>query len=283
MGSYRLNLGTCKGLPEPAKLAAAMETLRPKDGEDNYELAVTRAVHAGEAVLADLLVRKTRTVRKWDAAKGEMTEHPVESDSVMTVRLHPALDLVSTYAGGARTITDVHVLLASELCLPVVTDVVKLDLLSAVRELQRRVNRFTLVQVKHTEFASDSYTSGPFAPRFIDTQHGLDFLEEQEAGIEAAVVTFAGPSKRVRVTIRQEVGFAYSCHDDDQAAVQKILMGIAFPSERRILEAVRDLCPKDGETSVTFTTGDGAQAKSVTLTKESRKRANRKLGEKDDA
>lgn len=282
MGAYRLNLATCQGLLPAAALAARLEMLKPK-ADDDYEFAVLEVRAAESIVQADILVRSWRKVQQWDPDKKAMTEHEVRVEKVLPAMLWPEKELMATVSGGVRTLETVYVLLATELALPVVYSVVELDLLQAVQSLQKTQTRFQLKAVKHSEFASDSYTSGPFAPRFLDTVHGLEFVEEYQPAIQAVTCTFAGPSRRVRIVMRDQVGFSYSCHDDDADAVKKVLMDLAFPGERRLLEAVRDLCPKDGQTSVTFTTGDGAESKTVTLTKESRTRANRKLGEKDDA
>jgi len=283
MGSYRLNLATCKGLPPAKQLADRMETLKPKT-DDDYEFAVL-AVRAGEGiVLADVLVRSWRKVSEWNVEKAMMEAKDVRVEKVLPCMLWPDKELLATVTGGVSTLETIMVLLATELALPVVVEPVQIDLLYAIEELRTRQNRFQLKAVKHSAFASDSYTEGPFAPRFLDTVHGIDFCRENESAIDAVTVTWAGPSKRVRLVMRKQVGFSYSCHEDDAEVVKTVLMNLAFPSDRRILEAVRDLCPKDGQSSVSLTTtGKDGKTETVTLTNESRKRANRKLGASEDA
>ncbi|MFW6062169.1 MAG: hypothetical protein ACOC93_05110, partial [Planctomycetota bacterium] len=65
--------------------------------------------------------------------------------------------------------------------------------------------------------------SGPYAPKFLDSEHGKEFIEQYLDFLDSASVRFQGPSGRVNVTLKNLACFSYSCQEDDQPWVQSIL------------------------------------------------------------
>ena len=65
--------------------------------------------------------------------------------------------------------------------------------------------------------------TGAYAPKFMDSQHGQEFMEEYAEQMVSASVKFAAPTGRATVTLTPKACFGFSCNEDDQPAVQSIL------------------------------------------------------------
>ena len=64
---------------------------------------------------------------------------------------------------------------------------------------------------------------GTYAPKFLDSESGKDFLSEHEEYVTSAGVRFSGPTGRINVLLGPKASFSYSCNEDDQAAAQAVL------------------------------------------------------------
>ena len=96
-----------------------------------------------------------------------------------------------------------------------------------MQKLSKETQRFQLRAARISEYAHNSFMSGPYAPKFLDTQHGLDFMEGYADYITSASVRFAGQNGRINVTLSPKACFSYSCHEDDQTVAQTLLRKLA--------------------------------------------------------
>jgi len=224
MATFRLNIARIRGCPAPAKIAAALKEYGLPDGE---EFGVLNHSLAGEAVWATIIRRTTQAVQTLDPDSREVASAPIERVTVYPFALKPSVEALEVYAGSAAAIEQVGLFLAGSLALPTVTEPIELDIASAVGKLLRLTEKFQLRSVRISEYAHNSFMSGPYAPKFLDSEHGRDFLEEYAEFVTAATVRFAGPTGRVNVTLSGRACFGYSCNEDDQPAVQSILRKLA--------------------------------------------------------
>ena len=87
----------------------------------------------------------------------------------------------------------------------------------------KETSKFQLRAVRASDYAANSYMIGTYAPKFMDTDHGLKFMEDYAEGLKSVQVRFAGPSARVTATLTPSACFGYSCDEDDQPEVQQVL------------------------------------------------------------
>jgi hypothetical protein len=64
---------------------------------------------------------------------------------------------------------------------------------------------------------------GPYSPKFQDTEHGKDFLEEYAEAVTSASIRFQGPHGKVTVGVSPKAAFSFSCNEEDPPAVKNIL------------------------------------------------------------
>jgi len=223
MASYKLNVAKIQGCPPPPELGRALEEFALPAGE---EFGVLNHAVAERAVYATIVRRTQQAVQAVDAEAREVTSRPVERVNVYPFAVRPGGEILEIYAGGAGGIEQVGLFFSSCLALPVVVEAVELDIPRAIDHLSRITERFRLVSIRVSEYAHNAYMSGVYAPKFLDTQHGVDFLDEYAEHTAGARVRFAAPSGRVNVNLRPRACFSFSCAEEDQAVVQSILLRI---------------------------------------------------------
>ncbi len=152
-----------------------------------------------------------------------MTSAAVEKVTVYPFAIKPSTEVLEVYAGSSAGIEQVGLFLSGSLALPTVVDPIEVDIPSAIEKLARNTEKFQHRSIRVSEYAHNSYMSGPYAPKFLDSQHGVDFLDEYAEFVAAASVRFAGPTGRVNVKLSPKACFSYSCNEDDQPTVQSIL------------------------------------------------------------
>jgi len=91
----------------------------------------------------------------------------------------------------------------------------------------KSTEKFQLRSVRVSDYAHSSFMSGPYAPKFLDSQHGRDFLEEYAEAVTAAGVRFACPGGRATVSLTPKACFGFSCSEEDQPFVQALLRKLA--------------------------------------------------------
>ncbi|MGC9453310.1 MAG: hypothetical protein ACP5HU_00450 [Phycisphaerae bacterium] len=220
MASYRLNVARIQGCPAPKDVDQAMADFALPETEEFGVLNHS----ATSAAAFGTMVRKTQqSVQTLDEEAGEVTASSVERVQVYPFAVRPEAEILEVYAGSASAIEQLATFFSSCLALPTVVETIELDVLSAIEKLSKSTQRFQLRSARVSDYAHNSYMAGAYAPKFLDSQHGVNFLEEYADFVSTAQVRFAGPSGRVNVHLSPKACFRYSCHEDDQATVQSIL------------------------------------------------------------
>lgn len=232
MASFRFNVARIKGCPSPEEVAQAMEEFGLPETEEygvlNYSVT--------DDTLFGTIIRKTQqAIQKLDAETREITAAPVEKVTVFPFAVKPAMEHLEIYAGGNTAIEQVGMFFSSCLAFATVTEAIEVDVVSALEKLQENTQRFQLVSIRVSDYAHNSYMIGPYIPKFIDSQHGLDFLNQYLEALQSATVRFAGPSGRVNVKITPNACFSFSCSEDDEPVVKshlRKLVGINSPAPK---------------------------------------------------
>ncbi|MBT7171940.1 MAG: hypothetical protein HN909_09275 [Phycisphaerales bacterium] len=220
MASFKLNLAMYDG-PDAATIAAAMEQYgRPEDSE----YGVLNFSAAEEVVFATIIRRVHQAVPQLDEESEELTSRPIEKVTLLPVGIYPAKQRLEVYEGGPAAIDYVTNFLANELALAVVVNQIELDVATAVEKLEKNTQRFQLKSIRVSEYAHNSYMMGPYAPKFLDTASGMEFLNEYVDFCTSAQVRFQGPRGRISVTVSPKSCFRYSLsEEDDKPHVQSLL------------------------------------------------------------
>ena len=212
MATYKLNIARIQGCPPPAELDKALEAYGlPED--DEFGVLNHSATPQG---VFGTIVRKDREAR-------EVTAQPVEKVQVYPFGINPKAGTLEVYAGSAAAIEQIGIFLGGSLALPTVVEAIELDLPGALDKLAQHTEKFQLKSVRVSDYAHNSYMSGVYAPKFLDTEHGKEFLEEYAQFLASASVRFAMPMGRANVHLSPTACFSYSCHEEDRPPVQTIL------------------------------------------------------------
>ncbi len=220
MASYKLNVARIRGCPQPAEVEKAMAAFGLPEAEEFGVLNHS----ATESAAFGTIVRKTQqAVQTLDEEAGEVTASAVERVHVYPFGVRPEGEVLEVYAGSASSIEQVATFFSSCLALPTVVETIELDVLSAIEKLGKMTKRFQLRAARISDYAHNSYMAGAYAPKFLDTQHGVNFLEEYVDYISSAQVRFAAEAGLANVHLSPKACFRYSCHEDDQPTVQGIV------------------------------------------------------------
>jgi hypothetical protein len=190
---------------------------------ESEEFGVLSHQAAETTIFATIVRRTQQTLPRLDTESKELTAAPVERVTVYPFAIKPSAARLELYAGSAAGIEQVGAFLSSCLALPTMVEGIELDLPGALEKLAATTKSFQLRAIRVSEYAHNSYMVGPYAPKFLDSEHGKDFMEEHIETITSASVRFAGPKGKVMVSLSPKACFTYSCNEDDQAAVQAIL------------------------------------------------------------
>jgi len=220
MASFRLNIARIRGCPGPGELIEAMEEFGLPDSE---EFGVLNCSASGPSAFVTVIRKTEQAVQRLDVEAREVTTAAIEKVTVYPFGVRPGSEVLEIYAGSAAGIEQVGLFLAGCLALPVVVEPIELDIASAIDKLSERTEKFQLRSLRVTEYAHNSFMSGPYSPKFLDSEHGRDFMEEYVDYISAASVRFVAPTGRVTVTLSPKACFAFSCNDEDQPFVHSIL------------------------------------------------------------
>ena len=215
-----MNFATCKGLGTPGEIVEALERFGLAETE---EVGVLHADQAGPAAFGTLVRRTNLTIQRLDAETREVLTDVVERVALLPFGAFPELERLEVYAGSASAVEQVGAFLSTGLGMAVVTDPVELDLVGAVEKLSKDTSKFQLRGVRATDYAANSYMIGTYAPKFMDTDHGMQFMEQYAEALKSVQVRFAGPSGRATATLTPNACFSYSCHEDDQPEIQQVL------------------------------------------------------------
>ncbi|MBN1555894.1 MAG: hypothetical protein JXA11_14215 [Phycisphaerae bacterium] len=221
MASFKLNLATINNCPSIKDLTEALAEYHLPEAEEFGVLNHT----AGEGAVYATILRKThQAIQRLDAESNEVLTDAVEKVTVYPIGVFPKRGLLEVYEGSATGIEQIGAFFASGLALPTVVSPIDLDIPSAIDKLRAETDRFQLKSIRVSEYAHNSYMSGPYGPKFLDSEHGMDFLREYVDYVTSANCRFQAPNGRATVTLSPKACFRFSLNnEDDQPAVQSIL------------------------------------------------------------
>ena len=220
MPSFKLHIARIRNCPPPEKVEAALKEFGLPESE---EYGVLNHSATETSVFATVARRHQQAVEKLDPETAEVTSQPVERVNIYPFAVRPADEVLEVYAGAASAIEQVGAFLAGCLAMPTIVEAIELDVLDAIARLAKNTQRFQLRSVRVSDYAHNAYMAGVYAPKFLDTQHGLEFLEEYGEFLTAASVKFVVPGGRAGANLAPTASFSYSCSEDDQPTVQSIL------------------------------------------------------------
>lgn len=221
MASFKLNLATITNSPPVKDLAEALEEYGLPENE---EFGVLNHTAAEAAVFATILRKTHQAIQRLDAKTSEVLTDAVEKVTVYPIGVFPRRGVLEVYEGSATGIEQIGAFFASGLALPTVVAPIDLDIPAAIDKLRAETDRFQLKSIRVSEYAHSSYMSGPYTPKFLDSEHGMDFLREYVDYVTSANCRFQAPNGKVTLTLSQKACFRYSLNnEDDQPAVQAIL------------------------------------------------------------
>jgi len=220
MATYKLNIARIRRCPPPERLAEALEAFGlPED--DEY--GVLNHSATPRAVFGTVVRKVEQAVQRLDAEAREVTAAAVEKVQVYPFGIRPDAEVLELYAGGVSSIEKMGEFLSGSLGLPTAVEVIEVDVPAALAKLTKLTERLQLQSVRVADYAHNSYMAGPYAPKFLDSEHGREFLEEYAESVTAASVRFACPMGRTRVKLSPKACFSFSCHEDDRPVVLSIL------------------------------------------------------------
>lgn len=221
MASYTLNLATVEHCPPVRQLQEALEEYGLPESE---EFGVLNCTASDTAVFATVLRKTQQAYQRLDATGGEVLTESVEKVLVYPIGVFPRTGRLEVYEGAARGIEQIGAFFAGGLALPTVVAPIEVDLPAAVETLRRQSDQFQLKGIRVSEYAHDSYMSGPYAPKFLESEHGLEFLKEYADFVTSAACRFRVSRGQATVTLRPKACFRFSLnHEEDLPAVQAIL------------------------------------------------------------
>jgi hypothetical protein len=224
MASFKLNLARIDGCPSPPDLAKKMDAYGLPEAEP---FGVLHCLATPQSVVATVVHRTQQSIQRLDTESGDVTTDAVEKAAVYPIGMFPKRHMLEIYEGAATGIDRVAEFLAGGLGLGTVVLPIELDILQAIHKLRSQADRFQLKSVRIKDYAHDSYMAGPYGPTFLDSEHGLEFLETYAESVTAAVVRFQGQAGRVSVNLSPRACFRYSLsHEDDNPSVQALLRSL---------------------------------------------------------
>jgi hypothetical protein len=221
MASFKLHVARLEGCPPAAEVAEMMEEYGLPEGD---EFGVLHSTSARDACYGEIIRRTHQAVQKLDPRTQGVLTTAVEKVTVYPVGIFPQRGILEVYDAPLGGVEQVAAFLAGGLALPTVVTLLEVDVPSAIDKLATSTERFQLRSLRVKDYAHNSYMNGPYAPKFLDSEHGKEFLEEYADHVSSANVRFAGPGGRVTVTLSPKASFSYSLlEEDDKPAVQAIL------------------------------------------------------------
>lgn len=225
MASFKLNIAVIDNCPDAEKLGKAIESYGVPENE---EFGVLGCTASDSVVYAQILRRTSQAIQKFDPETSEVSTTAVEKAVIIPCGIFPEKGVLETYEGTSTGLDQIANFLASSLALPTVVTQIPVDIPAAIDKLKANTPGFQLKSIRISEYAANSYMSGPYAPNFFETEHGCDFLKEYVEYVTQASVKFQGPHGRVTATLTPKACFRYSISNEDdknivQAALRKLL------------------------------------------------------------
>ena len=220
MASFKLNIARIRNCPPVGKVAKAIEAFGAPETE---EFAVINHSAAEQSVFATVVRKTQQSLQLLDAKSRQITATTVEKVTAYPFALRVQAQLLEVYAGSSAAIEQVGTFLTGAISLPIEVEHIEMDIPAAIDTLSKSSQKFQLRSVRLSEYAHNSFVCGPYAPKFLDSQHGRDFMDEYQQAITGASVRLAMPGGLVTVNLCPRACFGFSCNEDDVPAVQALL------------------------------------------------------------
>jgi hypothetical protein len=262
MSAHKIVLGHCRGAADDGLFCAAgVDGFA--DAMEAFGLAPTEDVgvwggqgRSPKRLTATLAIRSRRKYsRPKPAADGpssdlacDLETVEVEHTELVEFALWPADERLEVY-GTISQFERVAEFIQFGLQAGTQSSVLVGDLNTMVDRALEMLDRAALLSARVTELARTSYMIGPYAPKFLDTDHGREFLAEYAESASTAVIRFAGPSKRACLTLSGAGAVSFTCDADDVDEVTE---------QVRALYGVQDAIERCKKIGLTFKNGDGA-------------------------
>lgn len=220
MDPHTLNIARVTGLPSLKALGSAFAIFGvPADGL----FGVINPTTSRDFVSATLIFRCSQTVRRIEPTTAAVVTAEIDKVAVYPFTVYPAKGVIEVRAGGINGLSRIQDFLTACLSTAVIVEPVELDISIAARKLNSQTERFLVRSVRVAHFAAKSHMSGPYSPRFTDSDFGMDFIDAHADSITTANVRFAASAGTVALTLNSRSCFKYSCNEDDSISVQNIL------------------------------------------------------------
>ena len=145
----------------------------------------------------------------------ELVTRDVLRVTPLDMAINTKLGLLETYGGGTGSIENASMFLAGALALAVLAEAQKIDVIKAIDWLTANVERLQVRRSDISDYSHNSYMIGPYAPKFLDSQHGLDFTQEYIAGVKKVAVRFSGPAGHIGLNLTAAASFTGTVKDED--------------------------------------------------------------------
>jgi len=236
MPSFQIHIASI-ALDNPDILVQRLDQFIKRQGDalsTNSEFVVLKYHRAeGSPTVRIELARRIpcnlQTIASGPGGNLHLTATPAARAVASTVLINTAAERIETYGPGAKSLDHAaEGFLINELGIPVLWERMKVDISEAIDKLAADVERLRIVRTGIGDYSHNSYMIGPYSPKFLDSQHGLDFTQEYIEGVKTVRVKFAGPSGPVSLSVKPVSSFSGSIKDDDDLAyVQSICRKLA--------------------------------------------------------
>jgi hypothetical protein len=232
MSSYQIHLARLTGTDDAAALTAAVkeyeQTQKPPFVEQFAVLGVSGGKSAVRIAAAYCTGKEINVVTKLPGArKGpETVSLDLERVNVaipFEMLINAKAGRLQTFGPGPKSLEMANEFLVGALAWPALTSEIEIEAQASLDTMiSQKVERLQLVSVSIGDYSHNSYMVGGYNPKFLDSQHGLDFSAEYAESINSMSVKFAGPTGKVTMKLTNKASFTFSCHEDDYDYVAAI-------------------------------------------------------------
>jgi hypothetical protein len=224
VSTYKLNLAVIRGCPPAQQLYDVLNAAGVCQGEELGVRDLQPPASSLQPVRGILLNRITLDTAVEDPATGRIENKLAQSVKAYPFAIWSDAERMETYAGAAGSLKLLEAFLGG-MGLPVVVDFHEVNLLEAVRSLAKvaLVKKFSVRSARVSDYAANSYMIGTYGPKFVSTEHALEFLEKYEPAILAVAVRLAGRCGKLTLNLSPKACFGVSCEEVSRDLAIKLL------------------------------------------------------------
>jgi hypothetical protein len=227
VSSYKLNIGRIAGVGAGMTPEAIEEAILsyPNGADEQFFRQDCRTM--GNRVQGSIAVLQHASFHALERKSGGIEVAVVEKATTVPFAMFVRENRVETYAGSLKTLTDLDVF-CNECGVAMAIENVELELAECLAKLtEMQLPGFRLKQVKVTDFSANSFATGSYGPKFLDTAHGQEFVEQYAAGLVGLSVAWRTGNGKVGLSMVPRSCFSFSCHEDDRDSLVAILRELA--------------------------------------------------------